>query len=244
VTPGQPLTLEAFTRVQRIIWGALTLSQVMLAVTLLLAFRGDPQGPDPNANAVDLPLSLGAAALAFGASSYRRWAHSNARLQKLGEMARDAPSEARLTKLLGLVQVPFVVSLALNEVVALLGYVLAFLHREPSRFWPFLGVALALNALAFPRPARLVARVRELVPQLAALALLLALAAGCSFRGGDFTPLAKEPETPCSREAHEICKEKLGSADIGNCVAREKYRCELLEQEKEKQGTDTPKPAP
>jgi len=65
---------------------------------------------------------------------------------------------------------------------------------------------------------------------LLALTLLAALPA-CSFRGGDFTPMKKEPETPCSREAEEICKEKLGSADIGNCVAREKYRCEVLEQE-------------
>jgi hypothetical protein len=101
-------------------------------------------------------------------------------------------------------------------------------------------VALALNALAFPRPARLVERVRELVPRLATLALLLALAIGCSFRGGDFTPMAKEPETPCSKEAEGICKEKLGSADIGNCVAREKYRCELLEQEQSKEPEKSP----
>ena len=65
---------------------------------------------------------------------------------------------------------------------------------------------------------------------LIALTLFAALTA-CSFRGGDFTPLAKEPETPCSKEAEELCKEKLGSADIGNCMAREKYRCEVLEQE-------------
>jgi hypothetical protein len=82
-------------------------------------------------------------------------------------------------------------------------------------------------------------------PGRATFAALLALAVGCSFRGGDFTPLAKEPETPCSREAAEICKEKLGSADIGNCIAREKYRCELLEQEnKDKDGAESPAPAP
>ena len=68
-----------------------------------------------------------------------------------------------------------------------------------------------------------------------ALALLLALGAACSFRGGDYTPMKKEPETPCSREAQELCKEKLGSADLGNCIAREKYRCEVMEQEQEKQ---------
>jgi hypothetical protein len=63
------------------------------------------------------------------------------------------------------------------------------------------------------------------------LALTLALGAACSFRGGDFTPMPKDPETPCSKEAEEICKEKLGSADLKTCVAREKYRCEVMEQE-------------
>jgi hypothetical protein len=71
------------------------------------------------------------------------------------------------------------------------------------------------------------------------VALSLALGAACSFRGGDFTPMPKEPETPCVKEANEICKEKLKSADIGNCVAREKYRCELEEQQ-EKESPPTP----
>ena len=63
-----------------------------------------------------------------------------------------------------------------------------------------------------------------------ALGLLAALAA-CSFRGGDFAPLAKEPETECSRAAEEFCKENLGSADLATCIKRETYRCELLEEQ-------------
>ena len=66
--------------------------------------------------------------------------------------------------------------------------------------------------------------------RLLAAALLIA---GCSFRGGDFTPLAKEPETPCSRQAEAFCKENLGSADLATCVKRETYRCELLEEQGE-----------
>jgi hypothetical protein len=69
--------------------------------------------------------------------------------------------------------------------------------------------------------------------------VLLALCAGCSFRGGDFAPLAKEPETPCSRAAEEFCKENLGSADLNTCIKREKYRCELLEEQGQK-----PEPQP
>lgn len=60
---------------------------------------------------------------------------------------------------------------------------------------------------------------------------LFMLQAICSFRGGDFAPMPSEPETPCLKEANEICKDKLKSADMGNCVAREKYRCELEEQQ-------------
>jgi hypothetical protein len=64
-----------------------------------------------------------------------------------------------------------------------------------------------------------------------ALLAFLGLASACSFRGGDFAPMAKEPETPCSREAETFCKANLGSADLATCVKRETYRCELLEQQ-------------
>ena len=69
---------------------------------------------------------------------------------------------------------------------------------------------------------------------LAALAVVAFLASGaCSFRGGDFTPTQKEPDTPCYKEAKEICKDKLSATDLGNCIARENYRCEVMQQEQQ-----------
>lgn len=68
----------------------------------------------------------------------------------------------------------------------------------------------------------------------AGILITLALSASCSFTGGDFAPLAKDPETPCSREAEAFCKENLGSADLATCIKRETYRCELLEEQGEK----------
>ena len=64
-----------------------------------------------------------------------------------------------------------------------------------------------------------------------AVLALIWLVVGCSWTGGDYAPLAKEPETECSRAAEEFCKENLGSADLATCIKREKYRCELLEHE-------------
>jgi hypothetical protein len=60
---------------------------------------------------------------------------------------------------------------------------------------------------------------------------LIGLVVGCSWTGGDYAPLAKEPDTQCSIQAESFCKENLGSADLATCIKREKYRCELLEQE-------------
>jgi hypothetical protein len=64
-----------------------------------------------------------------------------------------------------------------------------------------------------------------------AVLVVLCCAAACSFRGGDFAPESKEPETPCSLEAESFCKGSLSSADLATCVKRETYRCELLEQQ-------------
>ena len=66
---------------------------------------------------------------------------------------------------------------------------------------------------------------------LASLSLSFFWLVGCSWTGGDYAPLAKEPDTPCSLQAEDFCKENLGSADLATCIKREKYRCELLEQE-------------
>ena len=160
----------------------------------------------------------------------RRYLRSDAWLRAAAEKTSGVPAEGRTLAFLARMQGGLIVSLALHEAIALIGFV-AFVYGEPARFSPFLGAALALNLLVMPRPLALLERARALCPQIAGLAILLALCAACSFVGGDFTPLKTEPETPCLKEANEICKEKLKSADIGNCVAREKYRCELQEQE-------------
>lgn len=44
-----------------------------------------------------------------------------------------------------------VISWALNESVAILGFVLAFLTHEPMRILPFFAGALALNLIMFPK---------------------------------------------------------------------------------------------
>jgi hypothetical protein len=228
------VTPDRHQTTQRIVWTALVASQGILLAVLQLRPAAETAGaPTPS---FDLLLTIGAMLAMLGASAFRRVATSDGQLQRLAEQALQAPPGARTERFYALTLLPMIVSMVLNETVALAGFVLAIVHNEPGRFWPFLGVALVLDALVFPRPAALFERARQRVPALSALVFLALLtSAACSFRGGDFTPMPQEAQTPCLKEAEEICKAKLGSADFGNCKAREKYRCEVMEEDQKKQ---------
>ncbi len=236
MTPTASPNMRAVALTWWIIWGSMSFSLCMLAIVLHAAER--PENAPAGSPELARNMSIVAAAVVIAAIAARRYLQSDAWLRAAAEKSSSVPAEGRPLAFLARMQSGFVISLALHEAIALIGFVIAYLFGEPARFWPFFGTALALNLLVMPRPLALLERARALCPQIAGLALLLALCAACSFVGGDFTPLKTEPETPCLKEANEICKEKLKSADIGNCVAREKYRCELEEQEqKEKPAT-------
>ena len=219
---------------QRIVWAALVASQgILLAVVQL---RPAAETSSVPSSSLDLGLTIGAMFAMLGASAFRRMATSDGHVERLATQALQAPPSSRAERFYELTLLPMVVSMVLNETVALAGFVLAIVHNEPNRFWPFLGVSLVLDVLVFPRPAALFERARRRVPALSALIFLALLtSAACSFRGGDFTPMPQEAQTPCLKEAEQICKDKLGSADFGNCKAREKYRCEVMEENEKKQ---------
>ena len=221
-----------------IIWGAMSLSLCLVGVAVVVA--AGPEPVQPVSPEIGRNMSIAAAALVIVAIGFRRYFQSDAQVRAAAERSSRVPPEQRWLAFLARMQTSLIISLALHEAVALIGSTQAFLYREPSRYWPFLATALALNLMVMPKPLALLERARALCPQVGGLALLLALCAACSFVGGDFTPMKSEPETPCLKEANEICKEKLKSADIGNCVAREKYRCELEEQQEKEHPQPTP----
>jgi hypothetical protein len=239
-TPQSP---EALERTMRIVWIAMVVSQLVLFVVAWFAFRRLPANVDA-LDGLNTPLMIAAIAMLFVASGWRRASRSDSRLARMGQSSAQLPPPQRAGAFYAQIFTATIISLAIHEAIVLVGFFAARLSSDPMRMLPFLAVALMLDALVFPAPARLFARARELVPQLGSLLMLVGLLSSlaCSFRGGDYTPMKKEPETPCSREAEEICKEKLGSADFPTCVAREKYRCEVVEEEQQKQGQDPNQP--
>lgn len=131
-----------------------------------------------------LPCSIGAVIVAAVSVYYRRWVYSDANLDRLLtrpiDMARLAKQprtgrldeafaaeidtlpkhEQRFVKLFADLQTPLVINLALNEIIALIGFVLAVLQRNPSLLLPFAAAGVVLNIWVWPTADRLYVRLQ------------------------------------------------------------------------------------
>lgn len=166
-------------RVMRMLWFAFSGSVLIyLAVGYLVTMAGRPA--PPNIAVLRLALDAVGVITALGVIVFKMVAFTREQVSKrLAEPARleqiagtpntgepDAAVVERLRslsekeqKLLGFIawyQIRFILVLALNESIALLGLVLTILTGSPSEMLPFLGVALFLNARMFFHPQQMV----------------------------------------------------------------------------------------
>lgn len=174
--------------VLRLLWTALTVSiAIYVAVAWLVVAEGPLAGEAPPAVA----LVLGAVALTTVVLSFLvpRLLLSDERLRALvadaspdverlavdprtqqvdperqRRLAQLSPGERRLLPVAAAAQAPLVVRLALNEAVAIFGFVLALLTGDVAALLPFAAVALVLNVLAWPRLDPLLERARTVAP--------------------------------------------------------------------------------
>lgn len=161
--------LAASTRLQWILWLALTTSVVIYAVLPFLADFG--RGAPPPA-ALEPALWAVALAAAAGSVAVHRRTHDPQRLRtralaaaqeaesSAAALGGEPPSEAQRVAgaVPALTFTPWIVCMVLNESVAIHGLVGAMLFGTPARVLPFAALALALNALMVPRPERLARR--------------------------------------------------------------------------------------
>jgi len=116
--------------------------------------------------AVGWTLTAAAVGLAVASLLYRRVGLSHEALcagllkpipespGPLGKLQSFSDGERRLYAAIVHMQTPFIVCLALNEGIALLGLVLAIGSGHPEAVLPFAGAAIALDALVFPNVER------------------------------------------------------------------------------------------
>jgi hypothetical protein len=154
----------------------MNLQILLLGMVLALAKR--PVSPDDfQGTNLILPLTFMGIALAFTSLIIRRALLSDQRLAQFLKKPRDpmqfaevgvdakknevrkqlidrlSPGEKKVLALHQWVFAPFLISLFLNEGVALMGFILAFQYREIVLFVPFGALALLLNLWMFPRLA-------------------------------------------------------------------------------------------
>jgi hypothetical protein len=131
-----------------------------------------------------LVIATAAAIIAVASVLHRRWCYSDAYLDRLLGSPIDVrrlatpprtgrvdenlaakidalvPHERTFVTLFVALQTPLLINLALNELIALIGFVPAFLAQDLTVFLPFAVAAVALNLCMWPAPDRLYARVQ------------------------------------------------------------------------------------
>ena len=143
---SQPVVLP-FYRVLLIIWWSFCFSIVLLGVVAHFALAEFPPVSFPNeAPIADVLIVSAMLIAAFSLGLFRR------RQSQRGATAAMDPAEETRNSLR---RVPLaVVNFALNEVVAIFGFVLALLERDFHRFLPFGAAALILSVIMYPKEGK------------------------------------------------------------------------------------------
>jgi hypothetical protein len=178
--------VAAQDRVAKLIWAAMC-GALFVYAAVPLAMSASWQQPG-DAELASLMPYLGGLAVLIAAASfvYRRREFSDDKLRSLlreptsvEALARQVPSaderrrietaleamSAEERRVYGVVisrVTPTIVVLALQEAVGLVGLVAAFLLRDATVVFPFVGVALLLHIGVFPRTTALAERVQKL----------------------------------------------------------------------------------
>ena len=142
----------------KIVWLALLLA--MFAYTAVVFIFKSPQAPDVGEN-VRAAFLLGGVALGIISFLIYRFKLSEKSLRRKLIAAQEKRPEKSLEEFLNRLLLPHVVPWGINESVVLLGFVLAFLSKDPGDSLPFSVTGIILHIYMYPRVEQLVERTRS-----------------------------------------------------------------------------------
>ena len=137
----------------KIVWFALLLA--MFAYTALVFVFRSPEAPGVTEN-VKAAFVLGGTALGVISFLIYRFTLSEKSLRKKFLATQGEQEERRLEEFSNRLLLPHVVPWGINESVVLLGFVLAFLSRNPADAIPFSVIGTVLHLYMYPRVEQLV----------------------------------------------------------------------------------------
>lgn len=144
----------------KIVWFALLLA--MFAYTAVVFVFGSPEPPGVAEN-VRAAFLIGGAALGVISLLIYRFTLSEESLRRKFLTTQGQEPEKRLEELSNRLLLPHVVPWGINESVVLLGFVLAFLSKNPADTVPFSVVGTVLHIYMYPRVEQLVERTKDSV---------------------------------------------------------------------------------
>ena len=144
----------------KIVWFALLLA--MFAYTAVVFIFKSPEAPDVGEN-VRAAFFLGGAALGIISLLIYRFTLSEKSLRKKFLATEGQKPEKRLEEFSNRLLLPHVVPWGINESVVLLGFVLAFLSKNPADAIPFSVIGIILHIYMYPRVEQFVERTKDSV---------------------------------------------------------------------------------
>ena len=144
----------------KIVWFALLLA--MFAYTAVVFVFKSPEAPDVGEN-VRAAFLLGGAALGVISLLIYRFTLSDKSLRKKFLATQSEEPQKRLEELSNRLLLPHVVPWGINESVVLLGFVLAFLSKNPKDAIPFSVIGIVLHVYMYPRVEQLVEGIKDSV---------------------------------------------------------------------------------
>jgi hypothetical protein len=172
--------------IQQVIWLVIT-GSIVFYFGIIYLLVGDRDSDSPSMSG-DLKIALYVAAILVAAASFylrnyflsdeslRRFLAKDLNLEELArDPGKDSPDSQKLERLRSLsvfeqkifslmyyIQKTTFINLFLNEIVVIIGFVLAFLSGDPGKIIPFGAVSLLLCIWMYPRSGKITERARQL----------------------------------------------------------------------------------
>ncbi len=186
LTPELKKFVNKQVLVQRIIWFAITGTVIFyFAIVYAIVGKGNSSITSELSGTVEIAFYLISVLLALGSIAYFRRSSTDENIQKLverdvdlesltlgkdnkrssplpkEEMDKLNPFQKKIIVLMYELQKTTMINLILNETIAVLGFVLAFLTGNPSKIIPFAVASLVLSIWMYPRPYALINRAEK-----------------------------------------------------------------------------------
>lgn len=150
-------TIDTQFRIKNLLWIGLTVGLILYFLAVYFITRGKPPNPNLSQTTEYIFAGIGLIFLIV-AIIIRKISFSENRLKSIliTQQSNAENLSQSITKYLSRQQIFFIISLAINDSVGILGIAIGFISRDINKALPYLLVAILLNVWVYPKKQRFV----------------------------------------------------------------------------------------